>query len=87
MVAPPIPIQSEMERKIEKAGTAILTPAKPLGPTPCPTKMPSTTILIDISSMPRTEGIKYEMKSFLIGVSRNFTLVSVMINKLLLLYG
>ncbi|MDY0395150.1 hypothetical protein RWE15_12890 [Virgibacillus halophilus] len=51
-----------MDTIIEKTGTATLTLANATGPTPFPTKMPSITMLTDISIIPSNVGMKYWKK-------------------------
>lgn len=74
-VAPPMPIHREIDSKIEKIGTAILTPANASGPTPLLTKIPSTNMLIAMRSIPIIEGIKYDINSFFVGVFLNVSFI------------
>lgn len=72
-VPPPTPMSKEMEIISVKTGTAILTLARATEPIPFPTKIPSTTMLIDINIIPSNVGMKYWKKLLATDCSLNLS--------------
>ena len=55
----PAPIISPIPVRSIKAGQQMLMAAIPSLPTPCPTKIPSTTVTAEMLTMPKRVGMKY----------------------------